>query len=418
MNNIPNACEYGYKVSWDEAMILEIEDIYIVNVPINSEKVPVPNIMVSETWLTMDKVLQTALEQLRDLKHNLNACENQLGVGQDKLSACQEEFEMDLGADQEELKLEFEGAAGWVDLLFEAERICAEGCERNRLWDENLVHTLYSFWSSVFSVGSPCGLEIANCVIGGTYFLHLQDRRRNSSILDVRSFRAADFDTDHYLVVAKVWERLAESKQTTHRVHMQRLNLKKLNEVEGKKQYCIEISNLFAALENLDTEVDVNVGWETIKENIKMSAKESLGYYEPKKHKPWIDEGCSKLLDQRKEAKFQWLQDSSELNGDILNNIIRETSSHFRNKKRGYLKDKIDELAMNLKNKNIRDLYRGINNFKRGYQPSSNLVKDENGDLLADSHTILNRWTRYFAQLLNVHRVSAVRQKEIHRAQS
>jgi hypothetical protein len=60
-------------------------------------------------------------------------------------------------------------------------------------------------------------------------------------------------------------------------------------------------------------------------------------------------------------------------------------------KKRKYLKDKINELATDSKNKNIRGLYRGINEFKRGYQPRSNLVKDENGDLLADSHNILNR---------------------------
>ncbi|PNF15765.1 hypothetical protein B7P43_G11022 [Cryptotermes secundus] len=71
------------------------------------------------------------------------------------------------------------------------------------------------------------------------------------------------------------------------------------------------------------------------------------------------------------------------------------------NKKREYLKDKIDEFAMNSKNKNIIDLYRGINDFKRGYQPSSNLVKDEN-DLLADSHNILNRWKNCFSQFLNV----------------
>jgi hypothetical protein len=41
---------------------------------------------------------------------------------------------------------------------------------------------------------------------------------------------------------------------------------------------------------------------------------------------------------------------------------------------------------------NIRDLYRGINYFKKGYQPISNLAKDENGDLLENSHNILNRW--------------------------
>jgi hypothetical protein len=69
---------------------------------------------------------------------------------------------------------------------------------------------------------------------------------------------------------------------------------------------------------------------------------------------------------------------------------------------------------MNSKNKNIRDLYRGINEFKWGYQRRSNFVKDENGDLLADSNTILNRWKSNFSQLLNVH---DVRQIEIHTAE-
>jgi hypothetical protein len=44
-------------------------------------------------------------------------------------------------------------------------------------------------------------------------------------------------------------------------------------------------------------------------------------------------------------------------------------------------------------------------------------VKDENGDLLADSHNILNRWKNYFSQLLNVHNVSDVRQIEVHMAE-
>ncbi|PNF18502.1 hypothetical protein B7P43_G09010 [Cryptotermes secundus] len=83
-------------------------------------------------------------------------------------------------------------------------------------------------------------------------------RRNFVSDRDIRSFRAADCGTDHYLVVAKVRERLAVSKQTTYGVHMERFNLKELNEVEGKEQYRVEISNRFAALENLDTEVDVN----------------------------------------------------------------------------------------------------------------------------------------------------------------
>jgi hypothetical protein len=65
-----------------------------------------------------------------------------------------------------------------------------------------------------------------------------------------------------------------------------------------------------------------------------------------------------------------------------LNNVRREDSRHFRNKKRQYLIGKINELATNSKNKNIRDPYGGINEFKRGYQHRSNLTKDRNGDLI------------------------------------
>jgi hypothetical protein len=61
---------------------------------------------------------------------------------------------------------------------------------------------------------------------------------------------------------------------------------------------------------------------------------------------------------------LQWLQDPSEINGDNLNNV--------------------------------------------------SLVKDENGDLLADSHNVLNRWKNYFAQLLNLYNVRDVRQIEVH----
>jgi hypothetical protein len=57
-------------------------------------------------------------------------------------------------------------------------------------------------------------------------------------------------------------------------------------------------------MENSDTEVNVNKAWETIRENIKISAKESLCYYELKKHKPRFVRGCSELLDQRKQAKL------------------------------------------------------------------------------------------------------------------
>jgi hypothetical protein len=81
------------------------------------------------------------------------------------------------------------------------------------------------------------------------------------------------------------------------------------------------------------------------------------------------------------------------------------------------LKNKFNELETNSKNKNIRDLFRDINEFKKGYQPRTNMVNEENGHLLADSHSILSRWKSYFCQLLNIHGVNDVRQTEIHTAE-
>ena len=63
---------------------------------------------------------------------------------------------------------------------------------------------------------------------------------------------------------------------------------------------------------------------------------------------------------------MQWIQDPSRSNVDNLNNIRRDASRHFRNKKKAYLKVKIEVLKTNSKINNVRDLYRGINDFKKG----------------------------------------------------
>jgi len=77
---------------------------------------------------------------------------------------------------------------------------------------------------------------------------------------------------------------LAVSKQTAQKFDGERFNLRKLNELEVRKQYQIEITNRFAALGNLNDKEDVNRAWENIKENIKTSAKETLSLHELKQH--------------------------------------------------------------------------------------------------------------------------------------
>ena len=162
---------------------------------------------------------------------------------------------------------------------------------------------------------------------------------------------------------------------------------------------------------------DVNRTWENIEENIKTSAKESLGLHELKQHKPRFNEESLGFLDQRKWAKMQWVEDPSQSNVDNLNTVRRDISRHFRNKKKAYLRAKIEELETNCRIKNIRDLYRGINDFKKVYQPRCNIVINEKGDVVADSHNIVARWRNQFSEPFNVHGVKDVGQTEIHTAE-
>jgi len=135
-------------------------------------------------------------------------------------------------------------------------------------------------------------------------------------------------------VVEKVREILAVRKQAVQKFDGGRFNLRKLNDLEFRKQYQIEITNRFASLENVSEDEDINRAWEIIKENIKTSATENLGMHEMKQHEPRFDEGCLGILDRRKQAKMQWIQYPSQSNVDNMNNVRRDASRHFRKKRR------------------------------------------------------------------------------------
>jgi len=70
--------------------------------------------------------------------------------------------------------------------------------------------------------------------------------------------------------------KIGSNKQAEQKFDEVRFNLKKLNNLEVRKQYQIEITNIVAALENLSDDEDINMAWENIKEDIKTSAKDSL----------------------------------------------------------------------------------------------------------------------------------------------
>jgi hypothetical protein len=83
---------------------------------------------------------------------------------------------------------------------------------------------------------------------------------------------------------------LAINNQTTQNFDVERFNLRKLSDLEFRKQYQMKTSNRFAALENFSKSDNINRARENIKKNLQTSANDSLGLYEPKQNKQWFDE--------------------------------------------------------------------------------------------------------------------------------
>ena len=106
---------------------------------------------------------------------------------------------------------------------------------------------------------------------------------------------------------------------------------KKLSELEDRIQYWIKISKRFAVLENLNNIEDINRGWENTEQNVKISAKKSPSLYEWEQHKLCF-EGSSRFLDERKQAKMQWLWDLHQSNFDYLNSVRCKTNRYVRKK--------------------------------------------------------------------------------------
>ena len=100
---------------------------------------------------------------------------------------------------------------------------------------------------------------------------------------------------------------------------------------------------------------------------------------------------------------MQWVQDPSRSNVANLSNVRPDISRHCRNKKKEYLKSKMEEHETNSKIINSRNLYGGISDCKKGYHPRTNIVNEGRGDLFTGSHSMLSRWRNHFSQLFNIH---------------
>ena len=115
-----------------------------------------------------------------------------------------------------------------------------------------------------------------------------------------------------------------------------------------------------------------------------------------------FDQECSELPNNRKQAKLLWQQNPNDQTAEDFSNLKRNTCRTFKKMKRDYMKAKVNKLEENSNNKNIWEMYKGINEFKKDYQPRVYVIKKHDGRIEADRTSILNIWEKLFSNLLKV----------------
>ena len=128
---------------------------------------------------------------------------------------------------------------------------------------------------------------------------------------------------------------------------------------------------------------------------LELTSKRLLqGKHEFWKHteiKLWFDQECSQLANTRKQAKLLWIQNPNERNVEDFSSVRCYSCRTLKKKKGDYMKAKVNWLEENSKNKIILEIYNGINEFKKGYQPRAYVIKKQDGTILADTSSVLSR---------------------------
>ncbi|KAI5717474.1 hypothetical protein M8J77_006391 [Diaphorina citri] len=227
----------------------------------------------------------------------------------------------------------------------------------------------------------------------------LINERRQSSITDIRVYRGADLNSDHYLVIIKILQNITKHKKRERKIGP---NLDALKIERKKQEYEDRVrDNLSEKRNNTDdASPKYEQKWNNIKESI-LEASKDLGPNEIKKKK-WFDEECKLELEKRDQKRMRALTSPDEANREEYRIQRRETKKLLRRKKRQAEKESLEELEKYRRTNNSREFFQQLKRTQKGNRTQEETIKDKNGQILYESGEIVNRWKEYFQDLLNI----------------
>ncbi|KAG7296948.1 hypothetical protein JYU34_019852 [Plutella xylostella] len=224
----------------------------------------------------------------------------------------------------------------------------------------------------------------------------LIDDRHKNTIRDVRTFRGADCDSDHYLLGINVRAKIKlERLQRTQKI--EKIDIDKLKDQACRNKFQLELNNRFRNL-NVE-EVDIDKNWESIRDTVKSGAINILGHKKRMRRKKWWNEKCQNIVEERR--KLRNLAEQCSQWEDEYKKVRAEAKRVIREAKRHHLDKIVKEMETLIRANESRRFYMEVKSCKKGYQPTAQVLIDDDENLVTDKEHIKNQWRNYFHDLLN-----------------
>lgn len=228
----------------------------------------------------------------------------------------------------------------------------------------------------------------------------LVNKRRLSSIIDVRSCRGASCDSDHFMVRVVFRHRLSNVMSAKGR-RKRKWNVEKFKNPQTKQIYQQTISNAISHMVTEDNS-DTNALWLQIEKTLNDTATATIGYAEKKRNDEWFDKECELAVQKKMEARSKFLAHNTRQSLAEYKRLRSEAKKIIKSKKKSAYNEQINKICDDFDSGNTKAFYQGIRNMKNGFQPRLNNCLDTSGSVLSEEQQILCRWEEYFSKLLNV----------------
>ncbi|CAG4962692.1 unnamed protein product [Colias eurytheme] len=223
----------------------------------------------------------------------------------------------------------------------------------------------------------------------------LIDDRHKNIIQDVRSYRGADCDSDHYMLGIKIKSKIKKSGKES-RINTEIIDVDGLQDELVREKFNIEINNKF---QNLTVDEDVDRAWDNIRNTVKEVARKILDRKKKRRKRKWWNNECDNIIEEKK--KFKVLAEQSTKFNNRYIELQKEAKRIIRKAKRQHLDNLVKTMETLIRASETRQFYQELKSYKKGYQPVTQMLEDEDGNLIANKADIKVSWRNYFQQLLN-----------------